>query len=931
MSDRPSRPRGRDLSDLDGLITEAVAEALSGGWADGSDPDGVWTRRGSQQTAERRLIDLERARNDTRRLLEGSTYDDGNEFAIGAAENRVDYAVGETGLKYEAVAAPGVAADAALIAEAQAFIDAFCQLNDLPEMERETVWRLDRDGDAAVRLFPADGIPEACFVQPERIYPPADSADRLARAGERYAGCRDEWGVIHDPANRRRVRGYWVDEGGGNSVVVPEAEMCLLKINTTSEWPRGWPTFEPVRRSLIRAEELLVAMTATCKARAKIALVTTIPGWTAAKAEQLVSRLTTRYQDRPGGEAPREQSVEDLPYGANLRVREGTTVTFPPPSLGANEQIEAIQANLRTAAGRIRMPEWMFSGLADQKYANAFVVEAPSLKMFRGLQGKVVTFIGAGRLGRNASVIWKAMRMAVRNGVLRAAVLQAVQIKVTAPNLETRDKGAEASRNKTYIDAKVKSRQTVREEEGLDTATEEQRIEAEAKRYGAGEGGGDKPPAAPPEPPPSPPAPPAEPPVAESLAKLVERWLTGVEGGLARAGEGTFPESAHFGVSGDGERWVSEELIGWLGEKIDRSHLVLKEVQTKGGKVVKRWVRVGAKPGAKSRPPSETQANRLEAAKAFVADPSQLDADSLSTFGDLLTSLPKNDLRDLSLSVGHRVGGTKAKLADRILEHLKARQPAAPASAPSRPPLTAPPKPPSGVTFVGPGGAADGSAPLTDVKARVDAAFGRPVTQAGLAAAANAIDGGRVVVDFIGDAVELRSGDGQNYLALRTIGRDRAGKLRCHNDLFEIEKDRPGPGAQNVNPNIPKGADLLANQVRALREMGVEYIETYAAGSPQQAARGDFVGFKVWPKLGYDAQLDPIDIRSMPPELQAQMGDSRSILDLYKTKAGQDWWAENGHGLEAKFDLTEGSRSMQALEAYLAARDAKRGSSGNGN
>lgn len=483
MSDRESRPRGR--VDAEALVERIVTESLSGAWASSEDPAGVWQRRGSQASIDRTLTDLDRARLDTRRLLEGSPWDDGNEFAIGAAENRVDYVIGESGLKYEAVVAPGAAADTSLLAEAQAFIDAFCELNDLAEIERETVWRLDRDGDAFIRLFPGDGIPEVSFVAPERVYPPPDARDRLARAGE-WAGCEDRgWGVIHDARNRNRVRGYWVDEDhDGNPVIVPANEVCHCKLNTTSEWPRGWPTFEPVRRSLIRAEELLVAMAATCKARAKIALVTEIPGWNAAKADALVNRLTTKWQDQPSGEPPKQESVEELPYGAHLRVRDGTKVTFPPTQLGAADTIEAIQSQLRTAGARLRMPEWMFSGMADQKYSNAFVVEAPSLKMFKGVQGRVTQFMGSGRMAGRASVLWRAMQMAVRGAHLRADVLRAVRIKVTAPSLESRDKGAEAAANSTYINLNVKSRETVQEEIGVDPKVENPRIEAEAKKYG---------------------------------------------------------------------------------------------------------------------------------------------------------------------------------------------------------------------------------------------------------------------------------------------------------------------------------------------------------------------------------------------------------------------------------------------------------------
>src|SRR5262249_38151486 len=124
-----SRPRGR--TDLDALLTQIVLESLSASWASADDPGGIWRRSGSRTTNERTLQDLTNARDLSRSLLEGSSWDDGNEFAIGAAECRVNYVVGESGLKYEAVAAKGQQPDPALIAEAQQFIDAFVELNNL--------------------------------------------------------------------------------------------------------------------------------------------------------------------------------------------------------------------------------------------------------------------------------------------------------------------------------------------------------------------------------------------------------------------------------------------------------------------------------------------------------------------------------------------------------------------------------------------------------------------------------------------------------------------------------------------------------------------------------------------------------------------------------------------------------------------------------
>ena len=127
------------------------------------------------------------------------------------------------------------------------------------------------------------------------------------------------------------------------------------------------------------------------------------------------------------------------------------------------------------------MPEWMFTGLADQKYSNAFVVEAPTLKVFRSLQSSLVEKLGTGRYRRQASVVWRALRLASEAGHFSRDLLSRVEVKVTHPSLEVRDKAGEASTNATYLTAGVIDLQTVRESLGLDNAEVVRRLE-EQKR-----------------------------------------------------------------------------------------------------------------------------------------------------------------------------------------------------------------------------------------------------------------------------------------------------------------------------------------------------------------------------------------------------------------------------------------------------------------
>jgi hypothetical protein len=503
-------------ADLDGLITH-IAESM---YTASEVEDRGWRRTGSKVQSERTLADLEEARTFSRQLLEGAPDDDGNEFALGAAENRCNYAVGDAGLVYEAIPARGQAADPGVLRAAQEFVDLFHEANDLPAVEWETVWRFDRDGDTGLRLFPGNGVPDLRFVAGDRIAPPEPGSPRP----DILMDPDDSWGVVHPLGDRGRKLGYWVSDGPGMPPkFVPESEMVLFKVNTDSDCPRGWPTWEPIIKALRRAEELNVAMTSCGIARAKIAIITKAKGLTQEKADRIAARLTQRTIIDGSG-LSRVDLIEQLPYGSRIRIGADDTWEMPNHALGAADLQVASVANLTAGAVRTNMPKWMFTGEAAEKYANAFVAEATALRSFKRIQRILVQGFGAGRLRERASVVWRAIRMGVRAGLLPPQTLTTVQIKATPPSLETRDKNAEASANVAYIGAGVKPVPQVQKELGLDPAE----MKKLAEKYPA--------PAAPPAAPPGPGArPTGATPAAEGL-----RVEPVAEGGPAASG-GTFP------------------------------------------------------------------------------------------------------------------------------------------------------------------------------------------------------------------------------------------------------------------------------------------------------------------------------------------------------------------------------------------------------
>lgn len=413
--------------------------------------------------------DLAAARADSCQLF------DSNEFAIGATDSRRNYAVGD-GLAYKAGSADEKSpASDNLLSDLQAFLDLFVEVNGLSDVESETVLRVDRDGDAAVRLFPGDdGVARVRFVEASAVRSPDENKATAAEGPIRF-------GVETNKEDSTRVLAYWIDYGEGPERV-PESEVVLVRPVGDSSIPRGVPIYWPVADNLRRCEDLLYAMSATAKLRTKIAMVLQMANISRAVEDDLRARLTSGVQvDARGQQTP--VSVEQMPFGAILRVPSGTEVTMPPHGLDAAGSVEILQAELRAVAVRLNMPEWMFSGLADAKYSNALVVEAPALKSFLALQRMLTTAFGRGRYGQRASVAWRAVRLAVAAGLLPQEALTKCVVTCTAPTIVVRDRASEASTHATLTQSGIESIETAQLAIGLDPAEERARGAAAVPKF----------------------------------------------------------------------------------------------------------------------------------------------------------------------------------------------------------------------------------------------------------------------------------------------------------------------------------------------------------------------------------------------------------------------------------------------------------------
>lgn len=210
----------------------------------------------------------------------------------------------------------------------------------------------------------------------------------------------------------------------------------------------------------------------------------------------------------------------------------------------------------------------------------------------------------------------------------------------------------------------------------------------------------------------------------------------------------------------------------------------------------------------------------------------------------------------------------------------------------------------------------------TKITAAIRSTFGKDVHPNTLAGAANALDGADVHISTTAHSgllqVVVRNKNGSE--AKRTFYKDHRGELVCDNGAFN-NKVKEG------HERVP-GAEMLKGQVQHLREIGVSKIVTQAEGS--KADPKGYVGYTVWPKLGYDGQMTEGQFKKLPPEVQTAMGakkgflglggnkGSRSVMALHNTPGGPEAWAEHGSTFDATFDLKDGSANMKALDKYLS-------------
>lgn len=149
-----------------------------------------------------------------------------------------------------------------------------------------------------------------------------------------------------------------------------------------------------------------------------------------------------------------------------------------------------------------------------------------------------------------------------------------------------------------------------------------------------------------------------------------------------------------------------------------------------------------------------------------------------------------------------------------------------------------------------------------------------------------------------------------NSQLIQHPGKNRLGLYAAPNggtDLFidGLHVDRYFLNEHHTPPTLGTVAFALCAITAHLA--GLSHVSLVAAGG--HGFDRHHIGYKVWPKLGFNAPLWPEEVAQAP-----HLAHCQSVQDVLATDAA--WWADHGSQRLMTFDLTASSTAWQKLLPY---------------
>lgn len=397
-----------------------------------------------------------------------------NPAAYGLLNGLTSYVIG-SGFTYRAVPIEGMEADEKLVRAVQKTIDRFIDENSWKEMEQEMFFRSREDGECFLRMFPQQsGVLQVRTVEPEQVIQPPNSTF-------------EEWsyGIQTEKDDLFDIKAYFVHymapggvkmEDGVTGEVVDAEDMIHIKANVKRAIKRGLPdlSFDTLETFSL-ASKLRRNMGEGAAVQAAIAAVRQHDTASASQVETFVQQAIDYSLNIPFN--GRQQDYTKIDAGSFLDIPKGMNYIPPPGAANANAHLAIHSALLRAAGTRHNAPEWLVSGDAsNNNYASSLTAESPFLRNCQRLQSFMSRSF--------KRVMVTAVKNAIEAGRLPSNALKMVEVTVSPPTVETRNRAEEANSNKTYVDLGVKSRQRVAQELGYDWKKEAAEIEDYNEKFG---------------------------------------------------------------------------------------------------------------------------------------------------------------------------------------------------------------------------------------------------------------------------------------------------------------------------------------------------------------------------------------------------------------------------------------------------------------
>jgi hypothetical protein len=403
-----------------------------------------------------------------------------NPYWLAVEHNIVTHVVG-TGHAYKVVP-KDPEADASdpdmkqVLRDAKREIDAFCRVNRWGARQAERRRRLERDGEFFLRFFDKsdDGILRVRFVEPLLVAtPPSKGPEQDVWFGIQYAGdYEDPQGYYIRPANYlgSAFPGSGdspsrMDGAAGWAMIVPPEEILHRTANVDMSSPRGLPTTFFVMTRCRQALRTLSNMGALVEFRAKIALIRK-------HVNATVSTVKTLLSGKPAQGDGMPSTINRYPQAAILDTNDQTTYEFPSAQTDVDKIAASIQAELRSVAAAIGLPEYMVSADASNaNFSSTMVAEGPAVKTFQVMQQAMID--------DDLIILKRALDLAAEKDRLPSDVLELIDIDAEPPLIISRDRLKDTQADAILAGNKVLSRKSWSVRNNLDAESEQQQIKVE--------------------------------------------------------------------------------------------------------------------------------------------------------------------------------------------------------------------------------------------------------------------------------------------------------------------------------------------------------------------------------------------------------------------------------------------------------------------